>query len=91
MDNQNPNMPASNNNGEPDIRSTRDFPNEADVYSRRGRQQLFDTTHCRVKAYVEGVAECLTPQFCNYCGSSIPFAYTNFCTHPLLVKRVTDQ
>jgi len=63
----------------------KDYPSEVkEVYQRE--LKLFDTTNCRVRTYVAGLAECLTPGSCHYCGNSVPFANTFFCRHPLLVK-----
>ena len=87
MDNLNQNKPDSNSNSKPKICSTRkDYPSEVEEIYQQDGQQLFDITDCRVRTYVEGMAECLTPQFCHSCGNSIPFANAFFCKHPLLVK-----
>ena len=91
MDNLGQNIPAYNGNSEPKIRTTRkDYPSEVEEIYRQDSQQLFDIKDCRVRTYAEGMAECLTPQFCHSCGNSIPFASVFFCKHPLLVKRVHD-
>lgn len=83
-------MSASNSNIESNIRPVRkDYPSEVAEIYRQESQQSFDISNCQVRTYVAGLAECLTSEFCHFCGNSIPFANTNFCKHPLLVKKVT--
>ena len=86
MDNFSLKMPLSKSNREPLIGA---IEKSNSGHAAEERLQSFDVADCRVNTYVDGLAECVTPQCCNICGYSIPFASTFFCKHPQLVQSIS--